>query len=132
MGWLKDIMGGGPVTEPIKAVGNVVTSIWGTKGEKLTHEQVMAKLAAAPHLANMELNKVEAGHRSIFVAGWRPFIGWVCGLGLANAFLVTPFLEAYTSATAMDIPTDIMLELVLGMLGLGALRTAEKLKGRTK
>ena len=131
MGLLSKIMGG-PASEPIKAIGNVVTTIWGDKATKLSHVEVMARLAQAPSVAQIEINKVEAGHRSLFVAGWRPFIGWVCGIGLAFSFLVVPFLVAYTDMEIADVPTDIMLELVLGMLGLGALRTFEKIKGKAK
>ena len=62
---------------PITAIGNIVTGIFGDKGEKLTHEEVMARIALQPTLVQTEINKVEAQHRSPFVAGWRPAIGWV-------------------------------------------------------
>ena len=78
MSFLSKLIGGAAV-EPITAVGNVITGIFGDKGEKLSHEQIMARLAQAPQIAQVELNKVEAGHRSVFISGWRPFIGWVCG-----------------------------------------------------
>jgi len=130
MGWVSKIVGGS-VTEPIEAVGNVITSIFGDKTEKLSHQEVMARLAQAPAIAQTEINRVEASHRSIFVAGWRPFIGWVAGLGLANAFLINPTLS-YFGMTGPELPLSIMTELVYALLGLGALRTVEKLNGRTK
>jgi len=131
MGFLSKLVGGAAAS-PIEAIGNVVTGIWGDKGEKMTHAEVMAKLQQQPAMAQVELNKVEAGHRSIFVAGWRPFIGWVCGLGLLNAFLLNPWIDWLTDSPVPDIPTDIMMELVIAMLGLGALRTYEKLQGKAK
>lgn len=131
MGFLSKLVGGAAVA-PIEAIGNIVTGVWGDKGEKMTHAEVMTKLAQQPAMAQVELNKVEAGHRSIFVAGWRPFIGWVCGLGLLNAFLLNPWIDWLTDSPVPDIPTDIMMELVIAMLGLGALRTYEKLQGKAK
>lgn len=77
----------------------------------------------------LEINKQEAAHESIFVAGWRPAIGWVCALALAFQFLIRPILTAF-HAFPNDIPgLDGMLwELMFGMLGMGALRTVEKVK----
>lgn len=129
MGLLSKLVGGS-VAEPIEAVGNVITGIWGDKGEKMTHAEVMAKLATQPAMAQIELNKVEASHRSLFVAGWRPALGWVCVFGLGYAFLAAPTISMF--APTPEVPTDIMLELVLGMLGLGALRTVEKIAGKSK
>lgn len=130
MGFLSKLIGGS-VAEPIEAIGSVAESIFGSKDRKLTHAEFMAELAMKPSLAQAAINTVEAGHRSLFVAGWRPALGWVCALGLAYAFLVAPTLEIWT-VEPIKVPSDIMLELVLGMLGLGALRTVEKLAGKAK
>lgn len=93
-------------------------------------------LEAASQQASQQaaINQVEAGHQSIFVSGWRPFIGWVCGAGLAWAFLVGPLLTwvlpVMGMATVMPVlQMEYLLELVAAMLGLGALRSFEKLKG---
>ena len=80
------------------------------------------------------INQAEAGHRSIFVAGWRPFIGWVCGAGLAWAFVVAPMLAwllpaAGVVAALPALQMEYLLELVVAMLGLGALRSFEKMRG---
>ena len=85
-------------------------------------------------LGQLEINKVEAAHKSIFVAGWRPFIGWVCGAGIAWAFVGQPVanwaVEAFGLGISLPIiPTDNLMELVLAMLGMGGLRTFEKLRG---
>lgn len=80
------------------------------------------------------INQVEAGHQSIFVSGWRPFIGWVCGAGLAWAFLLAPMLAwllpvAGVTTALPPLQLEYLLELVVAMLGLGALRSFEKMRG---
>ena len=81
-----------------------------------------------------EINKIEAQHRTIFVAGWRPFIGWVCGVALAYNFVIRD-LFIWITKTA-DAPPALQMEhlmtVLLGMLGLGGLRTFEKVKDKTK
>jgi hypothetical protein len=89
-------------------------------------------MAQKPGELQVELNKIEAGHRTIFVAGWRPFIGWICGLGLAYAFLIHPTVDLWYDGEMPALPTDIMLELVIAMLGLAGLRSAEKVMGKSK
>ena len=85
--------------------------------------------------AKTQINEIEAGHASMFVAGWRPFIGWVCGFGVAWAFIVQPtliWLMASFDIGITNIPeidTDGLFQLVMGMLGMSGLRTYEKLKG---
>jgi|TARA_R110000744_G_scaffold116254_2_gene217371 hypothetical protein len=81
-----------------------------------------------------KINEIEAGHRSIFVAGWRPFIGWICGFALAYNFIIRDlFIWILKPA---DIPPALQMEhlmtVLLGMLGLGGLRTYEKIKDKTK
>lgn len=94
--------------------------------EKLAHE--IATLAERQSheitLKQIEVNKTEAAHKSIFVAGWRPAIGWICGLGLANNYLVMPYVSG---AAQMDIVH--LMGLLTGLLGLGTLRTYEKKHG---
>ncbi len=85
--------------------------------------------------AQTKINEIEAGHSSIFVAGWRPFIGWVCGIGLLWAFILQPvFIWSITvfdlGVTSIpEINSDGLYQLVLAMLGMGGLRTFEKMKG---
>ncbi|MCH9664314.1 MAG: holin family protein [Gammaproteobacteria bacterium] len=86
---------------------------------------------------NAQVNAQEAQHRSIFVAGWRPFTGWICGVALGYTYIVYPFmvsLAAYNGVEA-DFPvlnTNELLPILFGMLGLGGLRTYEKLNNKTK
>ena len=91
------------------------------------HAQELAK-------AQIEVNKTEAAHRSLFVSGWRPAVGWTCCLGLASNYLFIPlanFALALADSTVkvpvLDLST--MMPVLMGMLGLGAMRTVEKMKG---
>jgi hypothetical protein len=96
-----------------------------------THAQELAK-------GQIEINKAEATHKSIFVAGWRPFIGWTCGIALCWHFVLAPvtmFVCAYLAVEIPELPTFDMgslMTVLMGMLGLGTLRTYEKQKGLTK
>ena len=99
-----------------------------TMAERHTHEQVQAQL---------EINKTEAAHKNLFVAGWRPACGWVCVFGMAGNFLVIPLanmtlelLETGVKVPMIDLST--MLPVLMGMLGLGGLRTFEKVKSAQK
>ena len=102
---------------------------------KLAHEvATMAELAKG----QLAINQTEAKHKSIFVAGWRPFIGWTCGVALCWHFVLAPvtiFICAYLSVVIPELPTFDMgslMTVLMGMLGLGGLRTYEKQKGLTK
>ena len=83
----------------------------------------------------LAINQKEAEHGSIFVAGWRPFIGWVCGFGVAWQFVLSPIGTWIVVISGVDIPpipvldTGPLMTLMLGMLGLGGLRTYEKRLG---
>jgi len=96
-----------------------------------THAQELAK-------GQLEINKVEAQHKSIFVSGWRPFIGWTCGIALCWHFVLQPvtlFVCTYIGLIIPELPSFDMGSLMTilgGLLGLGGLRTYEKQKGLTK
>ena len=129
----KLLFGGGGIKEPVEAVGSVLDSLFTSKEEQLNLEIVKERLAQKPAMIQAEINKVQAAHRSMFVAGARPFLMWVCGVGFAYAFLIAPTLEFFLPNTdKIEIPTDIMLELTLAMLGLSSLRTVEKLANKSK
>lgn len=133
MGILGKIFGGGETAVAgVTAVGNVLDNLFTSKDEKLTHEEVRIRLAQQPDMAQIELNKIEAGHRSVFVAGWRPFLGWIGGFGLANMFLINPWIQWITGVAGPNLPQDIIMELVFALLGLGTLRTIEKIQGKAK
>jgi hypothetical protein len=88
-------------------------------------------------LGQLGVNQAEAGNSSIFVSGWRPYIGWVCGAALTYQFILRPlglFAAAYFGHPVNDAPglDDTLWQLLFGMLGLGGLRTFEKVKGVAK
>ncbi len=136
MGFFSKILGG-PAIDAVSAVGNVVDQLFTSDEEKAQAAILMEKIRQKPQLLQAEINRVEAGHRSLFVAGWRPFIGWVCGFGFLWAFLLHPLFEWIVVLRGLDIAapgiiTDNMMELVLALLGLGTLRSVEKMTGRSK
>ena len=131
MGFLSNLFGKASA-QPIEAIGNALDGLFTSDEERAKADFVMAKLKQEPAKLQVELNKIEAQHRSVFVAGPRPFILWICGFGLAFAFLINPVIQWTTGEPGPALPLDIIMELVVGILGLGALRTVEKLAGRTK
>lgn len=124
-----------PVTALLDIGGKVIDKVWPDPVQAANAKFELFKLQQSGELqqlaGQMEINKVEAASSSLFVSGWRPFIGWVCGLGLLYQFLLYPALIGYLpKLQALDIGT--LLTLLTGMLGLGALRTQEKLGGVAK
>ena len=100
--------------------------------QKIAHEiaTMSEKHAQAIALAQIELNTAEA-KGNWFQSGWRPATGWVCVLGFGVNFLVSPIMSGF----GIDIPqadTSTMLPVLMGMLGLGGLRTFERVKGKDK
>ena len=103
---------------------------------KMQQTGELAQLASETDLAKLQIqvNVEEAKSTNWFVAGWRPGIGWVCGAGLAYAALVEPFARfiakvwfGYTGEFPV-ISTDLTLQILMGLLGLGAMRSVEKIK----
>ena len=123
-----DITGIGSVAD---LANTVIGKIWPDKSE-----QEKQQLAAAVMVVQgqLDINKAEAANPSVFVSGWRPAIGWVCGGACAWNWIGLPIMKAallvagYKMAIA---PADIseMMPILMGMLGLGGLRTIEKLNG---
>ena len=100
-------------------------------------EKALIDNAAKINLTQAETNKIEASHRSVFVSGWRPFLGWCSGLGFAWVFVVSPVAQWVLALQGINIVlpqlhTDVLMELTLAMLGLAGLRSWEKSKGLTK
>ena len=90
------------------------------------HAQELAK-------GQIEVNKMEAASSSMFVAGWRPAVGWICALGFASTFILIPMANFALALASIDvqipmIDTTQMMPVLMGMLGLGTLRTVEKVR----
>ena len=125
-----------PVSALLDIGGKVLDRVLPDPAQQAAAKLELMKLQQNGELAQitgqMDINKVEAASSSLFVSGWRPGIGWVCGLGFAVQFVIGPLAE-WGSALAghpvkfPQMDTGTMMPLLLGMLGLGGLRTAEKL-----
>ncbi len=129
---------GAAAKEPIEAIGGALDELFTSDDERLTHQEMMVRLQQRPQLAQIAVNQVEAQHRSIFVAGWRPFIGWVCGWAIAYLWLIRSiFSDLIVSfggpaLPPLDITAVDVIALLGPLLGLGTLRTGEKLAGKAK
>jgi hypothetical protein len=89
-----------------------------TMAEKQAHESMMAQI---------KVNEVQAAHKSLFVAGARPAIMWICALGLFYAVFAYPVLDIWFDMPELN--TDILMPTMMGLLGLGGMRSFEKAKG---
>jgi hypothetical protein len=127
-----------PVTALLDIGGKVIDRIWPDPTQAATAKLELIKLQQSGELAAMacqlEINKVEAANPSVFVSGWRPFIGWVCGAACAWNWIglkIALFVAAYLGHPLEMSPADIseMMPVLMGMLGLGGLRTMEKING---
>jgi len=125
---MMDITGLGAVSG---LVNTAINKIWPDKSE-----QEKQQLAAAVMVVQgqLDINKVEAANPSVFVSGWRPFIGWVCGAACAWNWIGLPIAKVGLALVGYSIdlaPANLteMLPVLMGMLGLGGLRTIEKIKG---
>jgi len=123
----------------VKGVGGVLDELFTSDDERLSHDEIKLRIMQAPQLAQIALNAVEAAHRSVFVAGWRPFIGWVCGFALAYHFIGYSLInwllvvaEALGAPEVEPPPQVSIAELVailVAMLGMAGYRTNEKKAG---
>ena len=95
----------------------------------LAHEIATMAERDAQELAQgqLEVNKVEAAHKSLLVAGWRPAIGWVCALGLFYNVILANIIGIWVDVPEID--TTLLVPVMMGMLGLGAMRSYEKVQG---
>lgn len=137
-----DITGIGSLAD---LVGKVVDRVWpdATRAQEIKLELFKAEQAGALQeltnawdnaKAQLAVNQVEAGSASLFVSGWRPFVGWICGFALGYKFLVEPmlifgFAVAGRTVTLPAFDFTSLIAVLMGMLGLGAMRSYEKIKG---
>ena len=130
------------ITSLIGPVSGILDKVIEAKDQKakLAHElATMADTHAQQALlAQLEINKAEAASGSVFKGGWRPFVGWVCGIALQYHFILSPLILFGITLTGIEIPPipafdmGSLMTVLMGMLGLGGLRTYEKQKGLTK
>ena len=141
MGFLAAIAGLGGISDIMGSIGglakNIRSAITGevSPEKKAEINKQLIELESAAALGQMKINEEEAKHKSVFVAGWRPYIGWICGTGLLYHFLASPTIEwivkimGLENITRPDIDIKDLIVILTGMLGLGGLRTYEKFKG---
>ena len=123
-----------PLTAVADLAGTVINKIWPDKSE-IEKQQLAAAVMMIQ--SQLDINKVEAAHPSIFVSGWRPAIGWVCGAGCAWNWVLLPAAKVLLPMAGYVVavsPADLseMMPLLFGLLGLGTLRTVEKLNGKAR
>lgn len=114
-------------------VGKIIDKVADNVDRFTLDKEEKANLIAEINKAQLEVNKVEAGHTSKFVSGWRPFTGWVCSIALGYHYILQPLLAfiLYSFGNEVVLPTFDMTTLttvLLGMLGLGGMRSFEKVK----
>lgn len=117
----------------IKPVGDILDKFVADKDLKLKLSHELEKEIVSLNRAQIELNKVEAAHENVFVSGWRPFIGWACGVALVYHFLIEPIIQYILIIIGSDFKTpefdfSQLSTIVMAMLGMSGLRTYEKTK----
>ena len=120
-----------PVTAGISLLGDVINKVWPDKSEQ-EKTQMLAALSLVQ--GQMEINKAEAASPSAFTSSWRPAIGWVCASALAIQYIARPLMAWAGIVSGHPLPTlpgidDNLWQLMTAMLGLGGLRSFEKVKG---
>lgn len=137
-----------PISAALDIGGKLIDRLWPDPAQrdaaklelmKMTQTGELAQLTAETDLAKAQaaINVAEAGNQNIFVSGWRPGVGWVCAIGLLSQFLIRPFamFVAQCFGHILEYPSldmGTLLTLLAGMLGLGGMRSFEKISGVTK
>lgn len=126
---------GDPFTAGIDLGKTIIDKIWPDAGES---ERRKIELILAESQQQTEINKIEAASSSLFIAGARPFILWICGIAFLYSALLEPFMRFIAqvcfnySGAFPAIDTNLTMQVLLGILGLGGMRSFEKVKGVTK
>lgn len=125
----------------MKGLFGVVDDIHTSEEEKAEIKLKFMQIGMSADLGQLAINKQEAAHGKVFVSGWRPFVGWTCGCALAYTYIVDPLIRstAFYLASFNGVELDlsglptidlaVLMPVLLGMLGLGGLRTFEKVQG---
>ena len=114
-------------------VAGIIDKVAGHVDKFTLDKEEKAQLIQEINKAQIEVNKVEADSSRLFVSGWRPFIGWTCGVALCYHFILQPFLMfvLLSAGKPMELPVfqmETLTTILMGLLGLGGLRTYEKVK----
>jgi len=133
---LGGLLGGGK-DGALATISKVVDELHTSEEEKLDKKILMQRLQQKLAEKQLDVNAKEASHRSVFVAGWRPAIGWCGAMALFFAFILSPCIEWYAKFSGIDIvppaiETGPLLAIVTSMLGVAGMRSFEKAKGIAK
>ena len=137
----KSIIGSGnimaidPITAGLELGGKILDKLFPNPEERAALQVKLIELQQSGELAQIEVNKIEAANENLFVSGWRPFIGWVCGIAFAYHLVFQPLLSFLLAnaghQTALPVFDRAMLtDTLFGMLGFGSLRTVEKMANK--
>lgn len=126
-----------PITAGIEAVSRIIDRVLPDKAANDAAKLELLRMQTSGDFTllgkQLDVNAEEAKSASLFVAGWRPFIGWVCGFALAYQYVLRPLSVSIAAAFDVGLPLvtldDNLWELMFGMLGMGALRSWDKRKG---
>ena len=123
---------GSAVGEAANAIGDAADKIFTSDEERLAYEVEKQKLQHESDNKQIEINKIEASSGHLWQSGWRPFIGWSCGMGVAYSYLVSPLLTQIFDFKMVELHVGDLIALVIALLGMSATRTYEKMKGANK
>jgi hypothetical protein len=117
----------------LNMIGNIIDKVAGHVDKFTLDKEEKAQLIQEINKAQIEVNKIEAGSTSFFKSGWRPFVGWTCGVALCYHFVLQPMLAFLLSASGYDVvlpqfDMSTLTTVLMGMLGLGGMRSFEKVK----
>lgn len=122
-----------PISIALDVGSKVIDRLWPDPVQAANAKLELAKLQQSGELAQitaqLDINKVEASNPNLFVSGWRPAIGWICALALLYQYIARPIVIAFGVVPSMPGLDDNLWQLLLGMLGMGGLRTFEKVQG---
>lgn len=127
-----------PVTAVLGIGGKVIDRLWPDPEKKAAAQLELIKLQQSGELqviaSQLEINKIEAAHTSVFVSGWRPAVGWICAAGLGTQFVVNPIITWAAAFVGRPIafPTldlSVLMTMLAGLLGISGMRTYEKVNG---
>lgn len=128
-----------PVTAVLEIGGKIIDRVWPDPVQAATAKLELVKMQQNGELAviagQLDINKTEAANNNLWVAGWRPFVGWICGVAFAYKFVLAPFIVLGLNIAGRTINLPVldfteMSTILLGMLGLGGMRTIEKLNDK--
>jgi hypothetical protein len=122
---------GGTIAAPIDAISRLIDVSFVDDEERLSKQVLLDRIASQILLGQQEINGIEASHRSLFIAGWRPFLGWLCGLGYLYEIILRPIMLNF-NINLIGLDKITIMSMTVSLLGLSAERTIEKIRKVTR